>query len=311
MLLSGPVFAAGNVLRMVTSLDPLEAAEYIKKFESDTGVKVQWIRLSSGEALARLVSEARHPVQDVWFGAPDADFIAAREAGLLEKYSSRAMEQIASKWKDPDGYWTGIYFGTIAFAVRNGTKIPKSWQDLLDPEFKGEIEISYPYTAGTGYAILAGLVSLMGEEKALDYYQKLDAQLRRYTKSGSSPVIDVGLGEANVGIVFAQDAMRKGVARGFPIVIRHPDDGVIYEIGGTAIIKGGNKAIAGRFIDWITSLSAQNMMQKWYRTPLHPRAGLNPVSTPINKFKFVNMDFNLAGSQRERLIKIWRERVGK
>jgi len=310
-LLYLPGIFASESLHLVTSLDPLEAQEYISAFEKDTGIDVEWIRLSAGEALARLKSERKNPSQDVWFGAPINEFMAAKRDGLLVPYRSPSTDKIPLKWKDKDYYYTGIYFGAIVFITRVGIDPPLSWNDLLKPEYKGEIVVSYPYTAGTGYEILVGLISIFGEERALEYYSKLNRQIRRYTKSGGSPIIEVGLGEANVGIVFDQDALRKGIARGFPLNITYPKDGVPYEIGCVAAIANGNKKPAGKFIDWIVSLRAQNIMQKWYRIPLNPSAEINKDSTPISSLNLVKMDFEKAGRERERIINKWRERVGK
>jgi iron(III) transport system substrate-binding protein len=298
-------------LRIVTSLDPLEAKEYIGAFEKETDINVQWIRLSAGEALARIRSEGKNPTQDIWFGAPVTEYIAAKKGGFLEPYSSATTRAIPSKWRDRDDFWTGIYFGAITFVTRNGYNPPVSWEDLLKPEYKGEIVVSYPYTAGTGFTVLSGIVSLFGEEKGISYYQELDKQIRRYTKSGGAPIIEVGLGEANVGIVFDQDALRKGISRGFPISLTYPKDGVPYEIGAVAIIRGGNKAAASSFIDWVTSLSGQNLMHKWYRVPLHPKAIVNERSKRPDELPLINVNFETIGQNRGTLIDKWRERVGK
>lgn len=304
LLIASPLFA--DTLNLVTSLDPLEAREYIAAFERDTGVNVRWIRLSAGEALARVRSEAGNPTQCVWFGAPAAEFVAAKEAGILAQY--RPDGAIPSHWRDPEGYWTGIYFGAIAFISRG--EPPGSWQDLLNPIYKDEIVVSYPYTAGTGFTIYAGLVSLMGEEGALEYYKKLDRQLQRYTKSGSAPIIEIGLGEAGVGIVFDQDALRKG--RRFGLNLAYPSDGVPYEIGGVAMIKGcRDESAARKFIDWIISLPAQDMMHKWYRVPLHPKASVAEGSKRPSELNLIKMDFVALGKRRGELIKRWREEVGK
>lgn len=310
LLLLFPLILHAETLQLVTSLDPLEAKEYISAFEKDTGVNVQWIRLSAGEALARLKSEAKNPTQDIWFGAPITEFIAAKEAGLLEPYSSEATRGIPPKWRDKDGYWTGIYFGAIVFITRDGFASPNSWADLLKPEYRGEVVVSYPYTAGTGYAVLSGLIAIFGEEAGLDYYERLDKQMRRYTKSGGAPIIEVGLGEANVGIVFDQDALRKGVSRGFPLRLSYPTDGVAYEIGGVAIINGVKKAEAKKFVDWIT-VKGQDLMEKWYRVPTNSKAKANPLSKGPKDLQLAPIDFEKAGRDRERLINKWRERIGK
>lgn len=309
-LASGP-FAEAAALGVVTSLDPLEAREYIMAFEQETGIPVQWIRLSAGEALARLKSEAGNPTQDVWFGGPVTELIAAKNAGLLDPYHSPVARAIPKRWRDPEGYWTGIYFGAIVFISGKGHVPPGSWRGLLDPRYRGEVVVSYPYTAGTGYTVLAGLAAMMGEEGALAYSKELDGQVRRYTKSGGAPIIEVGLGEAGVGICFEQDAVRKGVSRGFPIVVSVPEDGVPYEIGGVGIIRGKRSPEAERFVDWIVSLPAQNLMHTWYRTPLHPEAAVSEKVHRPGEMNLAPEDMEAAGAARAHLITAWRERVGK
>lgn len=48
-----------------------------------SGDDVQWIRLSSGEGLARVQSEAGNPTFDIWWGGPMDTFIAAKPLGCL------------------------------------------------------------------------------------------------------------------------------------------------------------------------------------------------------------------------------------
>ena len=308
-IFSTPAFA--DTLSVITSFDSLEAKEYIETFQKETGIKVQWVRLPAGEALARIKSEAKNPTNDVWFGGPVSEYVAAANVGLLEKNISRAISLIPPVYRDSQNYWTGISFGAIVFISGKNVRPPKSWADLISGDFKNEIVVSYPYTAGTGFTVLSGLVAMMGEDAAMAYYKKLDAQIRRYTKSGATPIVEVGLGEAGVGIVFDQDALRKGVSRGFPIQISYPEDGIPYEVAGAAIMRGRATPEAKRFVDWIVSANAQNLMQKWYRIPLYPNAKLNPMSKKPSELPLAKIDFATAGRDRERLVKKWRETIGK
>ncbi len=309
LLTSVRVFA--ETLSVITSFDSLEAKEYIEAFQKETGIKVQWVRLPAGEALARIKSEANNPTNDVWFGGPVSEYVAAANAGLLEKNHSDAWRVIPQHYRDKEGFWCGISFGAIVFISGKNVRPPKSWAELVSGEYANEIVVSYPYTAGTGFTVLSGLVAMMGEDAALAYYKKLDSQIRRYTKSGATPIVEVGLGEAGVGIVFDQDALRKGVSRGFPIQISYPEDGIPYEVAGAAIMRGRATREAKSFVDWIVSAKAQNLMHKWYRIPLNPSATLNPMSKKPSELPLAKIDFTAAGRDRERLVQKWRETIGK
>lgn len=303
-------------LHLVTSLDPLEAGEYIKEFEKTSGIEVEWIRLSAGEVVARLKAEGNNQTQSVWFGGPMSEYVAAKEDGLLLPYLSPKARELEDKLNDKEGYFTNIYFGSIAFITnknyleRKKVKPPLSWSDLLRKEWQGRIAVAYPYTAGTGYTILSGLIELMGEDGAFAFCRKLDPSIHHYTKSGAAPVIEIGLGEAAVGIVFSQDAVRKGIKRGFPIVISYPADGVPYEIGSVALIRNGPEAELGKkFIDWIISSDGQNLFHKYGRTPLHPKAKSPDDIKRIDEIRLIDMDPVKAGKMKKIYIDRWRREL--
>lgn len=311
--LSLPCWGA-QTLRLVTSLDPLEAAQYIEQFEKDSGITVEWIRLSAGEVVARLKAEGDKQSQSVWFGAPVPEFVAAKKAGLLTPYRSKNRDELPTRSLDPNDFFSPVYFGPIAFVTNQNylkaknLHAPTSWAELLSDEWKGRITVAYPYTSGTGYTIFAGLISLWGEDKALDYWKELDVSIHHYTKSGSAPIIEVGLGEAAVGIVFAQDAIRKGIARGYPLTLTYPSEGTAYEVGAVALLKNGADQESGKiFIDWITSLQGQNLFHKFGRTPVHQKALLPQELKSSGTIKVIDMDLVKLGLERAHHVNRWRE----
>ncbi|MDO8526310.1 MAG: ABC transporter substrate-binding protein [Deltaproteobacteria bacterium] len=304
-------------LHIVTSLDPLEAKEYLKAFQEETKIDVTTIRLSAGEVLARLKAEKGNPTQSIWFGGPSLDYIAAKKEKLLQAYSSAVTQKMPQSFRDAEGFWTGIYFGSMAFVsykpflASKNIPAPTSWQDLLKPEFKNEIAVSFPYTSGTGFTLWAGLVQLMGEEKALEYWKGLDQNIRRYTQSGSGPVMEVAMGEAGFGIAFSQDAFRKATSKGLPVVVSYPQEGTPYEIGAVAILAGAKEMeSAKKFVDWIASPSAQNLMHQWGRYPILPGAKMPQGLGGPKEVKLITIDPKM-GLHREELLQRWRQVMGR
>ena len=94
--------------------------------------------------------------------------------------------------------------GTIvvnkAVLAQNGCEIPKTYEDLLKPEYEGLITMPSPKSSGTGYAFFNGLASSMGEAKTLEYFNKLDNNIKEYTTSGSAPIKSVNKGEVAIGV---------------------------------------------------------------------------------------------------------------
>jgi iron(III) transport system substrate-binding protein len=305
---------AGRILYLYSALGSKEAEGYISAFEDETGIDVKWVRMSAGEVLVRVRSERNSPQMGIWFGGPSQEFIAAEQDGLLAPYKPNTDFELPPGTFDEDHHWTGFYFGALGFACnteileRKELAPPTSWHNLLKPEFRGEIGVAYAYTSGTSYTILATLVQLMGEEKAFDYIAKLDRNIHHYNKSGSACVTQVGLGEIGIGISFSHDIIRKGEAKGFPVVLEFPKEGTGHEIGAMALIKGGpNHAEARIFMDWMLSVKGQNLMKDWFRVPLHPEAELARGVVTADRVNLIEFDADQAGKSKRRLIERWRE----
>ena len=117
-----------------------------------------------------------------------------------------------------------------------------------------------------------------------------------YNKSGSACVTQVGFGEIGVGLTFSHDIVKKGPSRGFPVVLSFPKEGTGYEIGAIALIKDGPSPTEAKIlIDWILSVKAQNLMKKWFRTPLHPRAKVAQGAVTTDKISLIQFDAVWAG----------------
>jgi len=270
--------------------------------------------MSSGEVLARIKAEAKNPQMGLWLAGTAADFTSAKQENLLEPYTPKTDFTLEPRYRDPEGYWTGFYFGVIGFAsnthflAEHGLSPPASWQDLLKPEWQGQIGMAYPYTSSTAYTLLASLVTLMGEDQAFDYLRRLDRQVHHYNKSGSACVTQVGLGELGVGIAFAHDILTKGVAKGYPVTLSFPAEGSGYEIGAMALIRDGpDLEPAKRFMDWMLSERGQSLMQQWHRVPLNPRAWVDPQAVGQEKAHLIQVEIDWAGQNRDLLIARWRE----
>ena len=318
ILSAATVAAPARVLHLLTALDPNEAKIYIAAFERSTGVKVEWVRMSAGECLARLRAESRNPQFSVWFGGPSAEYVPASQAGVLESFRPEGSDFLSPQQRDASWNWVGFYFGALGFAcntdwfAKNNVPFPASWQDLLKPQLKGEISFAYPYTSGTAYTLLATMAQLLGEEKGLDYMKRLDANVHHYNTSGSACVTQAGLGEIAVGIAFSHDVMAKGTAKGYPVKLTFPSEGTGYEIGAMAVVRGGPEPdLAKQFITWELSTECQDLMQEWFRIPLNPRAKVAPGAVGPDQVKLIPYDDVWAGQNQARLIDKWREMTNK
>ena len=110
-----------------------------------------------------------------------------------------------------------------------------------------------PNSSGTAYLMLATLVQVFGEDPAFKYMLEVHRNVNQYARSGIGPMTAVTRGETAIGSTVLHGVINE-IVRGFPVEPVLPCEGVGYEIGSTAIIKGTrNPEAARRFIDFALS----------------------------------------------------------
>ncbi len=216
-----------------------------KHFEEMFGIKVSYQRLSTGEVQAKINNENGDPSADVWFGGTNDPYNESAAAGLLMAYEAKNASHLTKPYyRDAEGYWYGIYQGILGFMVnkdelaRLGLEAPKSWADLLKDEYKGLIWLSNPNTAGTAKLVINTMVQMKGHDEGIGFLVELDKNIAQYTKSGSGPSKNVGIGQCTIGIGFLHDGVYQ-ILQGYDnIGLIIPEDGTSFEIGSTAIFEG-------------------------------------------------------------------------
>lgn len=283
-----------------------------KEFEAKyPGVTVNFVRLSSGESLTRLRNEKDNPQFDIWWGGPIDSFVAAKGEGLLEPYKSPGYANIRDPklMLDPDGAWVGIYVGSLGFATNNdflknnpNVKPPASMDDLLKPEFKGQIYIAHPATSGTSYTFLCTILQQKGEEKGWEYLKQFAQQVAQFTKSGAAPVQNVGKGEGAVGVVFSHDTVA-GIEAGQPLTLSFPAEGTGYEIGGMGLVKGAkNMDIAKAWFDWALEPATQELGPKFKAFQAPTVNGAKASKPELLQVKLIDYNFEYCGKNKKAFV---------
>ena len=282
-----------------------------EEFEKEFGITVNYVRMSTGEALARLEAEKENPQFDIMWGGPIDTYISGAQEGMFEPYESPNVDNLLDKDKylDSENNWAGIYVGSLGFATNAdflaenpGLEAPTSWDDLLKPEFEGQLLVAHPSTSGTSYTALATVLQLKGEEKGWQYLQDYSNQMLQFTKSGSAPAKFVGAGEGAVGVVFSHDIVAQ-IEAGLPLVLSFPEDGTGYEIGGMAIVAGAKHPDAAKkWYDWALTPEAQALGPK-YNAFQAPTVGGVELSHPeLLEVNLIDYDFQWAGDNKKAFV---------
>ena len=290
----------------------------MQAFERQTGIKVDYVRISAGEVLARVRAEAANPQADVWWGGSADGHISAKGEGFLVPYESPLSAPIPAEFKDDEHYWSGIYLATLCFAVndeelnRIGVEAPQTWDDLLDSRLKGLISMPDPNTSGTAYGVLSTIVQMRGEDAAFDYLLALHQNIHQYTRSGIAPIQQASLGEVAVAVVYDVNA-RQFIQEGHPLRVIYPSDGTGFEVGGVSIIKNGPNGmeVAKKFVDFALKKETMEMGLEAgipYLLP-HPEARIHELAVPLENVKVIPFDFGWSGANKVRLLEKWNSSV--
>ncbi len=292
-------------------------------FEKATGTKVSVIQKATGEMLAQIKAERANPKGDVWWAGASDNYMQAAEEGLLEEYRSPNVGQLydwARRISDlSKNRVSGVYGGIIALGynteivAKKKLPVPKCWKDLVNPAYKGEIMLGNPNSSGTAYLMLATLVQVFGEDEAFKYMQEVHKNVNQYARSGIGPMTAVTRGETAIGSTVLHGVINE-IVRGFPVKPVLPCEGVGYEVGSVAIIKGThNPEAARKFVDFALSVDGQKigLDVKEYAIPTNRGVPLPPQVPKLSDVKVIDYDFAKFGSSetRKRLLERWEKEI--
>lgn len=291
---------------------------YLALFEQDhPEIKVNIVRDSTGVMTERLLREKDNPQADVVWGLAATSLVLAQSEGILQPYAPAGFERIDAKFRDI-GYppsWIGIDVWMSAFCVntqeaeRLGLPIPESWEDLINPVYKGYIVMPNPNSSGTGFLSVVAMLQLKGREKGWVYLDQLHENVALYTHSGSKPCTLAGTGEYPIGISFGYRGIVQQQA-GDPIVTIFPKEGSGWEMEANALIKKRSiKAAAKTFLDW--AISDQIMREYAKNFAITGARTDQPIpegypSDPINQL--IDNNFSWTAANRRAILQEWLSR---
>ncbi|GAB1485301.1 ABC transporter substrate-binding protein [Aminivibrio sp.] len=309
-----PLSARGEeVLRAYTIWSERYASEVFSAFTRETGIPVKYLRFSSGEVLARIIAEKDNPQVDVFFGGIADAFVAGKKEDVFEPYVPKGAEAIPEKYRDGEGYWTGVAIDPICFLFNasflkeHNLKAPDSWADLLNPAFKNGLLMADARTSGTAVSRLFSLVLALGEDEAFAYQKKLDENVQQYTESGAGGALPIARGQAAGGIFFIVDALEIQ-QKGYDVVISYPKEGVVYGVEAMGLIRGAkNPSVAKKFLDWAAGPGMQRIYEekKINLIPTHPEVSLENPALDMKDVRLLDLDIEWSGENRKRLVERW------
>ncbi|PLZ02980.1 2-aminoethylphosphonate ABC transporter substrate-binding protein [Burkholderia sp. WAC0059] len=331
-----PMLAAAMVLEGVTlsahaagavvlyTADGLETfySEVLPAFEKQEGVKVNIVTDGSGAVVNRANVEKDSPKADVLVTLPP--FIQqAGQSGLLQSYRSVNYKNVPAIAKASDGTWSTFVNNYFTFAINPDVvkNQPKTFADLLSPEYSGKVAYSNPATAGDGMAVIILTTTLMGEDKAFDYLKKLEQSAKFHTQG--TGYLDVLLSRNEISVANGDlqmdldDAADGGLSLK-PIFLAAEPGGrpttfqLPYAIG---LIKNGPNPTEGKkLIDYLMSVQVQSKVPDIFGIPARtdvPLTGKNGavVKEAIAGVHLIPVDWSQVMAKQAGWTTRWKNEV--
>jgi iron(III) transport system substrate-binding protein len=303
LLAVSTVWAASGKVVVYTAHEEAIINGMVPLFEKETGIKVDYVKLPSGDITKRAKAEAANPRADVIWSIGGEQLEA--DNAILAPYTPKDWDKVSPVFKVGTNWlpYTGIMNVFVVNTKMLGAdKFPRKWTDLTDPRFKKLISSARADKSGSSYMQLCNVISIY-KDKGWEIYQGIMKNMIVSASSGSVPKF-VNDGEQAVGITLEDNAFRY-VEGGGPVKIVYPEDGTVAAPDGIALLKGApNLENAKIFIDWCLSKTAQEylvdkMARRSVRTDIKDPAGLPPLKT----IKTIPYDFGWAAANKTAFSK--------
>ena len=267
--------------------------------------------MSTGKAAAKVFAEGE---------STEIDILVGLETGYMNKISdSLADIEGVSKINYTEGLtpadngnrWVtwerqaGAIIVNREILKKHGLEAPKTYEDLLKPEYKGLVAMPDPKSSGTGYFFYKNWANIMGTENALDFVDKLHGNLKQFTESGSGPIKMLKQGEVAVGLALTFQAVNE-INDGQPFEIIFPDSGSPYSLTGSAIIKGHDKKDSVKEVfDFVANEFLIYDKENFSPEGIYENQVNNIKNYPQN-IVYADMQGIQDDKEKERLLSVWK-----
>ena len=157
-------------------------------------VQVDFSRGNSENIARRVLTEYQAKRYDVDVISSSAATSMVQRAGFMQRFYSPYLAEYPAELKDSKGFWgtTNVYFMTLGYNTRNvkANELPKTYEDLLHPRWKGQM--MWSTSRGSGAPQFIGNILLtMGQEAGKGYLQKLKGQNIAKSTASARQILDL------------------------------------------------------------------------------------------------------------------------
>ena len=297
--------AAQETVTFYTSLHESNLPALMAAFEKKHDVKVKVWRSGADKVLQRTVTEAgagRFDVDAVFLGSGELE--ALHREKLLAPVKSAYHQNLIPGTMPAHGEWAPAYL-TVWIqeyntkAVRKDA-LPKTYQDLRDPRWKGKLGIEAANDDWFGR-----LVGAMGEEKGLELFRSIVATNGISARKGHSLLGNLVLsGEVPFAVTMHYNIAQSAKKSGAPVdwVALEP---VVARANGIGVLKKAPHPKAAQLLyEFFISDEGQQLLAERDYVPVS-----TAVASPFKDAKLAIIEPGAALDQGEKWAKLFNDVV--
>jgi len=261
-------------------------------FARESKIEVEPVEAGSGVLFRRIASERERPLADIVWGVSRT--LLHVNTALLASYPSKNKAAVSAQFRDTDDHWIGTNVHLLV--ILQNTRLipadagPKSWADLMDPQWKGKIAFTDPANSGSAYSNLTMLAQLWGPGEA--GWDKVARLLANTKVLNRSSLVFQGVGNGEFGLGMSLEyAGYQWSSNGAPVKVIYPQDGTIAQMEGVAIVRGGpNAEAAKQFVDYITRKDVREAILRFaFRRPARQDLDLSQLPGSMPRLEDVKL----------------------
>lgn len=303
--------AQNVVLYSSNNTETIEVAVEVAK-KIAPALNVQQVTGGTGALMKRIQAEAANPRGDILWSGGFGTLGAYKE--YMAPYKSPDAASIPAEFRGPGDLWVGTNVHLMVLMVNEkqlkGLPAPKTWSDLMKPEWKGRFAITDPSKSATAYLLVYGLLKQFGREGL----EKIAANAVVTSSSGTT-YKGTAMGEYAVGLTIEYAAQEYVAGGQKEIKLVYPSEGSYLAPEGMFIVKGAKNAEAAKaFYNILLSKETQQeLLVKAFRRPTRsdiPVAKLTSLPD-LKSVKIFPLDQAAASAEYEQLVSLWNLAVAK
>jgi iron(III) transport system substrate-binding protein len=296
-----------GTLTLYTSLAQKDIAPLTGPFEQKYGITIKAWRSSSENVLQRTVTEAAAKRFDVdAIQSTSIELESLHREKILQKIASPGQRDLIPGALPSHQEWAATYLAVWVQAYNTNLirkeDLPKSFEDLLDPKWKGKLGIEADVTEWYSTIALD-----MGDEKGIRFFNELVKQNGISVRKGHSLLNNLVVsGEVPLALTVYNYMPETSKKKGAPIDWFVLDPAVAAASGVAIARRAPHPAAALLFYDYMISPEAQAILQSMNYVPTN-----NKVPSPLRALRTRLVDPAVALDQGDKWSKSYEDVVKK